>query len=86
MSDEIEIIILGKEIPVKHESMPIETLKYLLSNPRVHSALYGHGHKLPDDAEERQELVAKACISYVHIGRDRKPKPIPGLKTEKIGA
>ena len=39
-----------------------------------------------ENAEERQELVAKACISYVHIGRDRKPKPIPGLKTEKIGA
>lgn len=57
MSDKIAITILGEEISVTHESMPIETLKYLTSNPRVHSALHGHGHKLPDDAEEQQNLI-----------------------------
>jgi len=53
---------LGEKIPVKHESIPIETLKYLLSNPRVHSALHGHGHKLPDDADEQQTLIHKQLL------------------------
>lgn len=29
-----------------------------------------------ESGETSQSLVAKACISYVHIGRDRKPKPV----------
>ena len=29
------------------------------------------------EGAEVQEQVAKACITYVHIGRNRKPKPVP---------
>ena len=36
-----------------------------------------------EEADERHELVAKACITYVHIGRDRKPKLVPELNSEK---
>lgn len=75
MTEEASIMILGSKIPVVNQQIPIEKLKYLVSNPRVHSTLSSGSTKSPADKEELQELVHDQMINEASV-----KKLIPNIK------
>lgn len=59
MDDPLTISILEDDIEIRNQSIRISQLKYLESNPRVHSAIRKKMAKLPEDPDELQQLIHK---------------------------